>query len=114
MIDANGVLGIVKYAVVRLGSQYVVVRDGWKSIVANKLMYGSGTLAWYQQECGGLEISHNGMGRWLLDMWNVRNKLIRGETGWNNLEKRIAKMMVEYILQIMFEDNLMSDIGRTC
>ena len=39
MVYANGVLGMVKYAVTRSGSKYVVGREGWKSIVVSKLMY---------------------------------------------------------------------------
>ena len=31
MVDANGVLGMVKYATARSGSKYVVGREGWKS-----------------------------------------------------------------------------------
>ena len=42
MVDANGVLGIVKYAAARPGSKYIVGKEGWKSMVDNKLMYGCG------------------------------------------------------------------------
>ena len=35
---------------------------------------------WYQHECDDLDIQQNGMGRWLCDIGNVRNELIRGET----------------------------------
>ena len=40
MMEANGVPGMVKYAATRSGSKYVVGREGWKSMVVNKLMYG--------------------------------------------------------------------------
>ena len=63
MVDANGVLGIVKYAAAWSGRKYVVGREGWKSMVINKLMYGCGALAWYQHECDDLEIRQNSMGR---------------------------------------------------
>ena len=33
MVDANGVLGMVKYTAARSGSKYVVGREGWKSMV---------------------------------------------------------------------------------
>ena len=33
----------------------------------------------------------DGMGRWLWDVGNVRNELIRGETGWRTFEEREAK-----------------------
>ena len=48
MVDANGVHGMVKYTVTRSGSKYVVGREGWNSMMVNKLMYGCGALAWYQ------------------------------------------------------------------
>ena len=53
MVDANGVLGMVKYAAARSGSKYVVGREGWKCMVVNKLMYGCGASAWYQKEWNG-------------------------------------------------------------
>ena len=86
--DANGVLGMVKYAAARSGSKYVVGREGWKSMVVNRLMYGCGALVWHLHECDDLEIRQNGMGRWLWDVGNVRNELIRGETGWSTFEER--------------------------
>ena len=63
MVDANGVLGMVKYAATRSGSKYVVGREGWKSMVVNRLMYGYGALAWYQHEYDDLEVRPNAMGR---------------------------------------------------
>ena len=81
-MDANGVLGMVKYAAARSGIKYVVGREGWESMVVNRLMYGCGALyiVWYQHECDDLEIRQNGMGWWFWDVGNVRNELIRGET----------------------------------
>ena len=38
----------------------------------------------------------------------------RGETGWSTFEEREAKVMVEWMLRVVFEDNLMSEIGRAC
>ena len=46
MVHANGVIGTVKDAATRSGSRYVVDREGWKSMVVNKLMYGCDALAW--------------------------------------------------------------------
>ena len=83
-------------------------------MVFNKLMYGCGALVWYQQECDDLRIKYNGMGRWLWDMVNVRNQLIRGETGWTTFEEREAEVIVDWMLRVLFQDNLMSEIGRTC
>ena len=56
MVDANGVFVMVKYAAARSGSKYVVVREGWKNMVVNKLMYGRRTLVWYQYDYDDLEI----------------------------------------------------------
>ena len=61
MVDANGILGMVKYAAARPGSKYIVGREGWKSMVVNKPMYGCGVLVWYQHECDDLEVRQNGM-----------------------------------------------------
>ena len=75
---------------------------------------GCGALAWYQQECDDLEVRQNGMGRWLWDVGNVRNELIRGETGWSTFEEREAKAMVKWMLRVVFEVNMVSEIGRAC
>ena len=113
MVDANGVLGMVKYAAARSGSKYVVGREGWKSMLVNRLMYGCGALVWYQHECDDLEIRQNGMGRWLWDVGNVRNELIE-ERQDGVLLKRGAKSMVKWMLKVVFEENLVSEIGRAC
>ena len=39
MKEANGVLGMVKYAASRSGSKFVIDREGWKGLVVNKLLY---------------------------------------------------------------------------
>ena len=51
------------------------------------------------------------MGRWL---WDVRNELIRGETGWSTFEEREAKAMVNWMLKVVFEENQMSEIEGAC
>ena len=47
-------------------------------------------------------------------MGNVRNELIRGETGWSTFEEREAKTMVKWMVRVVFEENLVSEIGRAC
>ena len=59
-------------------------------MVVNRLMYGCGALVWYQHECD-LEIRQNGMGQWFWVVGNVRNELIRGETGGSTFEERERK-----------------------
>ena len=95
MVDANGILGMVKYAAARTGSKYGVGREGLMSIEVNKPMYGCGTLVCYQHECDDLEVRQNGMEQWLSDVKNGRNEQIRGETGWSTFEEREAKAMVK-------------------
>ena len=41
-------------------------------------------------------------------------KLIRGETRWSTFEERETKEMVKWMLRVVFEENLMSEIGRAC
>ena len=83
MVEANGVIGMTKYAAKRSGNKYVIGREGWKGIAVSKLMYGCGALAWYQSE---YDLD---MGRWLwTDCRHLRNELIRGETGWSTFKER--------------------------
>ena len=114
MKEANGVLGMVKFAASRSGSKFAIGREGWKGMVVNKLMYGCGALVWSQTECNDLEVKQNKMGRWLWDVVNVKNELVRGETGWSTFEEREAKAMVSWLLRIVFSENRMADLGRAC
>ena len=43
------------------------------------------------------------MGRWLWDVGNVRNELIRGDTGWSTFEEREAKAMVKWMLRVVLK-----------
>ena len=63
MKEANELIGMVKYAAERSGSKYVIGREGWKTMIVSKLMYGCGALTWYQCECDDLEVIQNGFGR---------------------------------------------------
>ena len=60
-----------------------------------------------QHECDALEERYNGMGRYI---WDVGNELIRCST----FEKRETRAMVNGMLRVVFEENLMSEIGRVC
>ena len=37
-------------------SRFVGRGERWKSLVLNRIMYGAGTLTWYEKECDELEI----------------------------------------------------------
>ena len=65
------------------------------------------------------------MGRWLWDVLNVKNELIRllfiiiiiiirVETGCSSFEERGAKVIASWFLRIVFSENIMSDLGRAC
>ena len=115
MKDANRVIGMVKYAAKRSGSRFVIGREGWKSMVVSKLMYGAGALAWYQAECDDLEVLQNEMGRWIWGVrTNVRNELVRGETGFSTFQEREAKAMSGQLMRIVFDNSVISEIGRAC
>ena len=47
-------------------------------------------------------------------MGNVRNELIIGEKGWSMFEEREAKSMEKWMLRVVFEENLISEIGKAC
>ena len=42
----NGLIGMVKYAAERSGSKYVIGREGWKTMILSRLLYGCGALAY--------------------------------------------------------------------
>ena len=111
--DARGVIGMVKYAAKRSGCKFILAREGWKSLVVNKLMYGAGALVWKQSECDDLDVLQNDIGRW---MWNVgmyaTNASIRGETGWSTFKEREAKVKLDWFLRIIFEDSMLGKVGK--
>ena len=92
----------------------MIGREGWKTMIVCKLMSGCGALAWYQRECDDLEVIQNGFGRWLWEVGNVRNELVRDESGWSSLAEREVKCIVDWSLRIVYEESLVSDIGREC
>ena len=55
-------------------------------------MYGCGALVRSKNECNDLEVKHNEMRRWLWLVVNVKNELIRGDTGWSTFEEREEKI----------------------
>ena len=114
MKEANGLIGMVKYAAARSWSKYVIGREGWKTMIVNKLMYGCGALAWYQRECDELEVIQNEFARWLWEVGKVRNELVRGESGWRSFAESKVKCIVDWLLRIVYEESLVSDIGRAC
>ena len=75
------------FAASRSGSKFAIGRKCGTGLVVNKLMYGCGALVWSQNECNDLEVKHNEMERWLCDVMNVNNELIRGDTGWSSFEE---------------------------
>ena len=92
----------------------MIGREVWKTMIVSKLMYGCGALTWYQRECDDLEVIQNGFGRWLWEVGNVRNELVRGESGWSSFAEREVKCIVDWLLMIVYEESLVSDIGRAC
>ena len=87
---------MVKYEAERSGSKYVVGREGWKTMIVSKLIYGCGALAWYHRDCGDLYVIQNGFGMWLWEVGKVWNELVRGESGWSSFTE--GKMKWIYCL----------------
>ena len=78
-------------------------------------MYRACALAWYQAECDDLEVLQNEMGRWIWGVrTNVRNELVRGETGFSTFQEREAKAMCDQLMRIVFDNSVISEIGRAC
>ena len=48
-----------------------------------------------------LEVIQNGFGRWLWEVGNVWNKLVRGESGWSSFAEREVKCIVDWLLRII-------------
>ena len=90
----------------------MIGREGWKTMIVNKLMYGWGALAWY--ECDDLEVIQNGCGIWLWEVGKVWNELVGGESGCSSFAEREVKCIVDWLLRIVYEESLVSDIGRSC
>ena len=44
----------------------------------------------------------------------VRNGLVRGESGWSSFAEREVNTMVDWVLRKVYEESLISDIGRAC
>ena len=78
------------------------------------LMYGCGALAWYHREYGDLEVIQNGFGRWLWEVGKERNKIVRGESGWSSFAEKEVKGIIVCLLRTVYEESLVSDIGRAC
>ena len=112
MKETNGLIGSVKYAAERSGSKYVIRREGWKTMIVCKLMYECGALTWYQRQCDDLEVIQNGFGRWLWEVGKVRNKLVRDEYGWSSFAEMEVKCIVDWLLRIVYEASLVSDIEQ--
>ena len=112
MKEVNGPIGMVKYAAERSGSKYVIGREGWKTMIASKLMYGCGALAWYQRECDDLEVIQNSFGRWLWEVGNVRNELVRSESGWSSFAEREVKCIVDWLLRLLIISESESEYDR--
>ena len=56
----------------------------------------------------------NGFGRCLWEVGTGRNELVGGESGWSSFAEREVKCIVDWLLMIVYEESLVSDIGRGC
>ena len=49
---------------------------------------------------------------YIWELGKVRNELVRCESGWSSLSAREVKCIVDWLLMIVYEERLVSDIGR--
>ena len=107
--------GMVKFAAKHSGSRFVVGREGWKSVVVSKVMYGAGALVWDREERNRLEKLQNDFGRWLWKVqMSVRNGCVRGESGWSSFEEREMKAKLAFVCKILRGNSVVSQVGRAC
>ena len=76
---------------------------------------GAGALSWYEKEYEELDILQREIGRWI---WGckmyVKNKLVRGETGWSSFKEKAAKAKIKWFVRLLVGENIVSEIGRAC
>ena len=52
--------------------------------------------------------------RWVDGFGDVKNELVRGETGWSSFKEREAKVKIKWFVRLLFGENVVSEIGRVC
>ena len=111
--ESRSAIAAIKYAARRSGSRLLVGRAGWKGLVVPKLMYGAGVCAWGRKEVRDLDKVQMEIARFL---WRtgkgITNRGLRGETGLSTFGEREAKAKTAVLSRIVFEDSLMSKVGR--
>ena len=111
--ECRKVVGMIKFTANRSGERLVVGREAWKGIAVSKLMYGCGAIAGELREVNNMDRIQNEMGRWLwASGMNVSNALIRGEIGWSTFKEREAKVKLDWVWRVIFEEGPVSRIGR--
>ena len=83
-------------------------------MIVSKLRNVCGAPELYQRECDALEVMQNGFGRWLWEVGKVRNELAREQSGWSSIVEREVNGMVDCLIMIVYEESIVSDIGRAC
>ncbi|ELU17317.1 hypothetical protein CAPTEDRAFT_187456 [Capitella teleta] len=108
------VAGLVKFAAKRSGSRFLIGREGWKSGVVSRIMYGGGALVWKVEERSRLEKEQTAFGRWLWKAHpSVRNACIQAESGWSTFSEREAKAKVGYVRKIYVGGSMVAEIMFT-
>ncbi|ELU11455.1 hypothetical protein CAPTEDRAFT_193859 [Capitella teleta] len=104
------VAGLVKFAAKRSGSRFLIGREGWKSGVVSRIMYGGGALVWMVEERNRLEKEQTAFGRWLWKAHpSVRNACIQAESGWSTFSEREAKAKMGYVRKIYVGGSMVAE-----
>ena len=107
--------GMIKYAAKRSGSRFVVGREGWKSLVVGRFMYGVAAVGWTAVERNKAEALQKKFGR---SMWrvetSVRSSVVHGETAWSSFWEREAKLRADFVSRTLEREDIVSRVGRAC
>ena len=104
---------MIKFAALRSGDRLTFGREAWKGIAVSKLMYGCGAIAGELKNINCMDLMQNQMGRYLWNAGqNVSNALIRGEIEWSTFKEREAKVKLDWLRRVIFEEGPVSRIGR--
>ncbi|ELU05536.1 hypothetical protein CAPTEDRAFT_214777 [Capitella teleta] len=107
------VAGLVKFVAKRSGSRFLIGREGCKSGVVSRIMYGGGALVWKVEERNQLEKEQTAFGRWLWKAHpSVRNACIQAVSGWSTFSEREAKAKMGYVRKICVGGSMVAEVGR--
>ncbi|ELT97743.1 hypothetical protein CAPTEDRAFT_210135 [Capitella teleta] len=96
------VLGMVNFGAKRSGCPFLVAREGWKSVVVSKAMYG----AW--RHCMEKSGSQESRG----DAESIWNAVVQGKSGWSTFDEREVKAKMASVRKILWGGSMVAEVER--